>query len=368
MAFKLNRKALAAELALLGSVIKDERTIPVLACVRVVCDGSVARLTGSSLDVTVDTQLAGEGEPWSGCLPWKQWAALVKALDADEVVIDQKDSGPCEIRAGRSRTRLAVIPVDQFPNPDNQSGALSEFSVAGASLRDGLRCVLPCVTTEESRYAMQGVQFELSDEAFRLVATDGHRLGVVTLPPVGLTAKALVPALGLRPLLALESETIVIQLSDNVVTFRADGRTVTVRLAGGQFPSWQLIIPKDLPYHSEVDGDQLSGALKRAAITRGGTVKTGAGLVRDGVRLTFAADSLAVVVDENDRGAFEESLGVTGNLNGEQTETRINPDFIADFLATGAGAFTCEWKDGKNAFLLSWPEAAFQYVVMPMRL
>lgn len=366
--FKLNRKALAAELALLGSAIKDERTIPILACVRVIFDGSVARLTGSSIDVTVDTQIAGEGEPWSGCLPWKQWSALVKALDTDEVVVDQKTNGPCEIRAGRSRTRLAVIPADQFPNPDNQSGALSEFSVAGASLREGLRRVLPCVSMEESRYAMQGVQFELSDKTFRLVATDTHRLGVVTLPPVGLTAKALVPAPGLRPLLSLKSESVNIKLSDNMIAFQSDGQVVTVRLSNGTFPNWEMIVPKDLLYRMEIDSVQVSAALRRAAITRQETFKVGTGLIRGGVRFSFAADSLAVIVDENDRGAFEETIVAISNLNGEQTETRLSPDFIADFLATGEGLFTCEWKDGGSFFMLSWPNVPFQYLIAPMRL
>jgi DNA polymerase-3 subunit beta len=365
----LPRAALAAELALLGSAVETKGTLPVLAFVRVVFNGSTAHLTTSSIDVTLDTQISAAGESWSGCLPWQQLTALVKALDGNEVVLSVKDgSDRCEIRAGRSRTKLVTLPVTQFPSPDKQSGVTSQFTVDGALLRDGLRRVLPCVSTEESRYSIQGVQFELSDEAFQLVATDGYRLGIATLPPVGVVAAALVPAEGLRALLGWQAETVAITLSDNVVVFEADGRVLTVRLAGGTFPNWKLIVPKGLPHRIEVDGSELGAALKRAAVTRGETFKTGKGASRDGVRVMLAADSLTVIVDENERGAFDESVTATSNLNGEQTETRLNPDYVTDFLATHEGRFVCEWKDGNSQMLFTWPDVAFQCVIAPMRI
>jgi DNA polymerase III sliding clamp (beta) subunit (PCNA family) len=118
----------------------------------------------------------------------------------------------------------------------------------------------------------------------------------------------------------------------------------------------------------EVDGSELGAALKRAAVTRGETFKTGKGVLRDGVRMTLAADSLTVIVDENERGAFDESVTATSNLNGEQTETRLNPDYVTDFLATHEGRFVCEWKDGNSQMLFTWPDVAFQYVIAPMRI
>jgi DNA polymerase-3 subunit beta len=182
------------------------------------------------------------------------------------------------------------------------------------------------------------------------------------------TVKALVPPEGLRALLVLKSETIAVELSGNLAAFRSDHRTITARLAAGTFPNWQLIMPANLPHRMELDGEQLSAALKRAAITRGESAKIGAGLVRDGVRLSLASDSLAVIVDENQRGAFDEVIDATSNLNGESIETRFNPDYIGDFLATHEGKVICEWQNSLSGFLFTWPEVAFQYVVMPMRV
>jgi DNA polymerase-3 subunit beta len=224
------------------------------------------------------------------------------------------------------------------------------------------------VSTEDSRYNIQGVQFELSDEAFQLVATDGHRLGIATLPPVNVTTKALVPAEGLWALLGWQAETVAVTLSDNVVVFEADGRVLTVRLAGGTFPNWKLIMPQALPHRMEADSSALSAALKRSIVTREETYKVGTGLVRGGMCFTLAADSLTAEVAENERGAFSETIEAVSNLNGEAMKVGFNPDYLADFLGTGEGKFTCEWQDGLSQFLLSWPDAQFQYVLMPMRI
>jgi DNA polymerase-3 subunit beta len=362
------RKQLADELSLLSGAIENKGVLPVLACVRLVFDGQVAHLTTSSIDVTISTQVEGSGEAWSACLPYKQLATLVKALYEDAVTISPHGDDRCEVRAGRSRTKLVTLPVEQFPEPDKHGAEAVTFTVNGAALRQGLARVLPCVTTEESRYSMQGVQFEGDGQALRLVATDSHRLGVATIPNVQAQVKTLVPVDGLRALLSLDSETITIELSDNLAIFRADTRTITSRLLTGTFPNCQMIMPKELPYRIELDAEQLSAALKRAAITRQETFKAGVGVVRGGVKLSLASDSLAVIVDKNERGAFDEAIDATSNLNGQPMETRLNPDYLSDFLATHEGRFIWQWKNSQSQMLFSWPEQNFECVIMPMRV
>lgn len=367
--FKVNRKLLAAELALLATTAEKKTTMPILSTIKFEFADGLLTLTGTDIDMAIITQVEATGEPWAGCVPSKQLAALVKVLDGDEIIIatSSKNAGRCEIRAGRSKTTLALLPVDQFPEPDKEAAGTT-FTVDGNLLREGLRRVLPCVTTEESRYSMAGVQFEGNGSALQLVATDGARLGVATVPDVNVNVKVLVPAEGLRPLLSLESDTLTVETGGNLITFTGDKRVISCRLVAGAFPNWEMIMPRDLPYRMEVDSNSLSTALKRATITRQETFKTGVGVTRGGVRFTLTADALSVIVDENDRGAFDEAIAVTSNLNGESTETRLNPDYLSDFLATHEGTFVCEWQDGETQFLLTWPNVPFQYVIAPMRI
>lgn len=362
----LLRAELAAELAIIGQVVKAERTIDVLTHVLVEFDGQAARLTGSSVDVTITSKISGKGEPWSGCIPWKQLTALSRALDSETVTLTPKD-GRIQVKGGASKTLLCTLAVDQFPSPETILNPVT-FTVDGKELREGLKRVLPCVTREESRYAMAGVNFEARGSELRLVATDGFRLGVVTLPISETTVTTLIPEDGLRPLLALESETITIQLSNSHAAFECGEHKLVARLITGQFPNWELIMLHGLPHRIELSADNLTAALKRADVVREQTFKTGVGVFKGGMKFTLAATSLTAEVQDNQRGAFSESLAATSNLNGDSVDVGFNPDYLRDFLATGEGSFICEWKDALSQFLFTWPNGNFKYVLMPVRL
>jgi DNA polymerase-3 subunit beta len=364
--FKVNRSLLNTELAIIGSVVKDEKTLPVLRCVRMVFDGAELQLTGSSVDVTLRVSLSAEGEAWSGCVPWQQLAALVKTLYDETVSFVPKD-GKITIKAGTSKTVLHTLPASDFPAPDT-TATPTRLTLNGDVLREAVRRALPCVSTEESRYAMRGLSFEAKDGALCVVATDGHRLAVSTIPDISVIATALIPDIGVRPLLNMTAESIAIEIGQGHVVFNCDGRILTARLIAGQFPNWRLIIPEHLPNHMEVDSESLSASLKRSAITRGRIFKTGTGVIMDGMKFTFARDALTVEVKENDRGAFSEEIAATSSLNGEATITALNPDYLVDFLATGEGKLICQWNDASSQFLLSWPDVEYRYVLMPMRV
>lgn len=361
----IDRKALATELALLQSVAEKKGTIPILQFALLEFDGARLSITATDLDVTLACNIEATGEPWSGCVPLRELSALAR-LFTEDVQFAPKPKDRIEVKSGASKHLLPSPPKDSFP----QVPSLVEPKAAqldGSLLREGLMRVLPCVTTEESRYTLAGVQFETKGKTLQLIATDTHRLGVATLP-CETELKALIPLASLRTLVRLESDSIETRMDNNHAEFKCGHRLLTTRLLIGTFPNWEMIMPKELPHQIRVDAKALTAAIRRVSLTRAVGYKTGTGTIWAALKFTLAADSLTVESQENDKGKSDEAISVTSNLNGKDYPVGLNSEYVLDFLSQVEGEVTWQMKDVEGHQLLVADGVEFKYVVMPTRL
>lgn len=357
MTFTISRKPLLDELALLLTVAEKKGTMPTLSNVMMdVADGKLT-LYATNIDSSIVSTIGVEGEPWTGCLPMVELGKFVRLAESDELKFEVKESR-MQIKAGKAKCLLPIVSREHFPVlPVAIEG--EGLTLPGETLRTMLTRVLPCVATTESRYTMRGVKFETKNGMLKMIATNEHRLGVVTLPITG-EINTLVPADGLSPLLKTTAETVTMRASDNQASFHCDHQLITMRLTDGQFPAWKKIWPEEMPHHCEVSTEAITAALKRVEITRN--------VVRDSaIRLTFEKESISIDSGETDRGQCDELLSVTGNLNGESVLLGVNPDYLNDFFRYAGEQVKCEFRDNSSVLKLS-DGSAFEYIVMPMRI
>lgn len=362
MTFSCNRKQLANELGLLSTIAERKTTMPVLATVLCRLSNGLLTLTATDLDVYIISELSAAGEPWAGCIPLDQFKNFARLAESETLDFTEKDNR-IQIKAGRSKCALPITSVDQFPAKPELSGE-AKLVVAGEPFRKDLARVLPCVSDEESRYAMRGVKFEAKDGTLKMVATDGHRLGVTSIAVKG-EIDTLVPPPGLEALLQTDSESIEIRVNENHVSFTCGSRLIISRLIHGQFPQWQLIVPKDLSYQAEFASGELASALRRASLTRTEVYKTGTGKILGGVTMIFERELITVDTGVSDRGRSEEPVTAISNLNGDAVTVGINPDYVADFLRDANDKVKCEFKDASSVLRLT-DGSAFECVIAPM--
>src|SRR5829696_2365606 len=113
--FKVNRKSLAAELALLATTAERKTTMPILATIKFEFTGDTLVLTGTDIDTTIITEIEASGEPWTGCVPTKQLQELVRLFNGEEIEFTPKPNERLQIRWGKSSHKLPVFPVADFP-------------------------------------------------------------------------------------------------------------------------------------------------------------------------------------------------------------------------------------------------------------
>src|SRR3546814_21052534 len=89
-----------------------------------------------------------------------------------------------QVNAGRARFSLQALPRDDFPVIAEGDLPVS-FELPAATLIQIIDKTRFAISTEETRYYLNGIFLHVSDEAqpvLKAAATDGHRLARVTVP------------------------------------------------------------------------------------------------------------------------------------------------------------------------------------------
>jgi len=188
MKFVIERAILLKTLSHIQSIVEKRNTIPVLSNVRIEAlgDGISFKATDMDTEITeiVDAKIAETGATTA---PAHMLYDIVRKLsDGAEVELTfPDDKGQLTIASGRSKFALSTIGVEDFPIIAGDKLPIN-FSIAREELKDVIDRTQFAVSTEETRYYLNGLYVHAKSEGatkvLRVVATDGHRLACVESP------------------------------------------------------------------------------------------------------------------------------------------------------------------------------------------
>src|SRR5688572_23006623 len=374
MELVVRKTDLLRELQLFQGIVERKNTIPILANVLMDAKDGEVRLLATDLEVGLrsrcDATVAKSG---SLTLPAKKLYEIVKALPETDVRIEE-DKGGVKVAAERFDSRMATLPREDFPSlPDVTSGAAS-ISLDRDSLKQMIGKTQFAITGEDTRYFLNGAQFVLRNDVMRLVATDGHRLALVSCARDGGSGaaqaadeemKVILPRktlLELNRLLAEGDGPVKFEKGENHLFFEVGGRVLISRAIDGQFPAYERVIPKNNDKQIEFEKDRLTSAVKRVAL-----------LSNEGSRaVKFQMDNGQVEVASSspEFGEAKEILPV--EYKGPALQICFNAQYVLDFLgAVETDNVSLEFKDEMSQAVLK-PVGAngydYTYVIMPMRI
>lgn len=377
MEFIINPSLLKEELGLLTPVIERKATIPVLSKIKMETNvqGELA-LTATDLDVTMRSlQVTDVLQSGSILVEGKKLYDISRELPNEPIHFALNKNGQIEIRHKKGRHKLGTVESSQFPEVpmNNQTG----IRVSAVILREAIRRTAFAVTTEQSRFTIQGAKILVDDSTLTMVATDGHRLAYARFPLVnssGQKLDILVPKKSLSQLEDLLDREIkrdaecTIEICDtgNQLCFAAGRHSLFSRKLTGAFPNWEMVLPKFLNYTAEISTEDFRQSLSRVTLT--------ADSRNYSVTMEIEAGRLALKSNTPEGEAQEEMMAV---LSGE-TERRIhslrfNSRYLQDFLQvvtkSGSPTFTFGFNDADSPFELSLPteREGCRYVLMPLR-
>src|SRR6056297_2658208 len=277
MKLSIERAALLRAVSQAQSVVERRNTIPILANVLIEAEGETASFRATDLDIEVVDRIPAQVE--------RAGATTVSAVTLHEIVrklpdgalvtlIADSATGRPTVEAGRSNFSLATLPREDFPVMAS-SEYESNFSANAAVLRRLFDKSKFAISTEETRYYLNGVYMHVADsddgKVLRCVATDGHRLARIDAPlPDGADDMpgVIVPrkTVGeMRKLLDDDDMEIAVSVSETKVRFATPNITLTSKVIDGTFPDYTRVIPQGNTRRLEVDAAEFAKAVDRVA-------------------------------------------------------------------------------------------------------
>ncbi len=313
MRVSIDRSQLAHALATVNRAIESRNSIPILANVLLAVEEGQLRLTGTDLDVEITTSLPVlDCQPGSVTVPGKMLADIAKRATGDITLeLDAAGGGGrLTVASGRSRYKLDVLPAEDFPSfSAGKFDTTLELDLAALVAP----CV-HCISTEETRYYLNGVYLHAVDERLVAVATDGHRLMRITGPAGDLDYGVILPRklVGLLP-----KGDVTVELSQNKVRVTSGSTVITSKLIDGTFPDYVRVIPQNNASILTVDRQALMKAVERVAAVADDKSRAVKFSVGDVLRLMLA-----------DKASDEVSI----EFEGEPLEIGFNARYVNDML------------------------------------
>ena len=364
MKFRCERDRLVEALGAAGRAVANRGgALPVLAGLRAELKGNELKLTGSDLELTIETRLevAGEGDGVA-VLPSKIILDVVKSLGDPRVEVTCEGE-EATITAGRFESSLRLLPADEFPRlamPADDAVTISGKEFAGA-----LHQVVPAASADDARPILTGVLLAAEEGGLRLVATDSYRLAVRDIPGTTVMSdgqSVLVPSRALRELERLlgSDDEITLRLGERETSFEVGSLRLTTRLIEGEFPNYRGLIPASHPNQLTVGREALVEAVRR--------VKLMAREPNTPVRLVMNDDGLELVAITQDVGQANEQLDA--RYSGDELTVAFNPDFLLSGVEVSPGdEITLHTVDAqKPAVIRAEGAEEFLYLLMPVRV
>ncbi|AWU94970.1 DNA polymerase III subunit beta [Azospirillum ramasamyi] len=376
MNITIERAALLRSLGHVQSVVERRNTIPILSNVLLRAGDGELSLAATDMDLEiVETVPATVGRPGGTTAPAHTLFDIVRKLpDGSQVELDIGGDGTIlTLRSGRSQFKLSCLPVEDFPQLS--SGELKHnFSVAAADLRALIDRTRFAISTEETRYYLNGIYLHatksksgsLETSVLRAVATDGHRLARVEMPlPDGAEGipGVIIPrktVTEIRKLVDEAADRIELSLSDNKIRFGFDSVVVTSKLIDGTFPDYERVIPVGNDKVMEVDAKLFAAAVDRVATIS--TEKSRA------VKLSLVRGALTLSATSPESGSATEELEV--NYAESPLEIGFNSRYLLDITQQieGEGAQFTLADAASPTIIRDVADSTALYVLMPMRV
>jgi DNA polymerase-3 subunit beta len=366
----IERVTLLKGLGHVHSVVERRNTIPILSNVLIEAEEEGGlRLMATDLDLQINETVEAEvGEAGATTVPAHTLFDIVRKMPEGSQVELIAAEGRMQVNAGRARFTLSTLPRDDFP-VIAEGDLPTRFELPAATLRQIIDKTRFAISTEETRYYLNGIYLHVSDEAqpvLKAAATDGHRLARVTVPrPDGAAGMpgVIIPrkcVAELRKLLDELDGTVQVSLSESKIRFGLGNAVLTSKLIDGTFPDYSRVIPTANDKLLKLDPRTLEEGVDR--------VSTIASERTRAVKLSLDRDRVTLSVTSPENGTASEE--VSADYGADGIEIGFNARYLLDILGQIEGdVMEVHLADAAAPTLLRENDKApALYVLMPMRV
>ncbi|MEO2002684.1 MAG: DNA polymerase III subunit beta [Candidatus Poribacteria bacterium] len=347
----------------LRGAVSGKTTLPILENVLLDCRSDTIEMSATDLEVGIRTIAYGDvEEPGILTIPARKLTEVTRELPNEDVTLTVSDGDQVLIECADVTYLMFGLPARDFPTiPELGDSYFTLDAVAVGRMIDSVRTA---VSTEASRFSLNGVFIDVSPDWLRMVATDSRRLAIANLDVSGLVEgrrSAILPTRAAEGVLRsfVDVEEIRLALMENQAVFSDGEITLSGRLINGEFPAYERIIPQDNPIHVVTDREAFLTAVRRVSLFSDPKTLS--------VRLDISDQGITLSARSEDFGEAREAISADAR---ERIAVGFNAKFLTDALSSmDSERVRMELKGPLDATVFRPVDGDdYAHLIMPMRL
>lgn len=357
--FILDSSVLLKELRKLKGLIPSNHVLPILENFLFEVKDGLLKITASDLQTSASIEIAIESNNFSIAIPARMLVDTLNSLPTQPITftIDTETHG-LEILSDNGRYQIACEDAADYPRPA-QPKETTSFLLSSDMLSNALAYTLFCVSSDDMKPAMNGVCLQNKDGVTKFVATDSHRLSLLTLETNIDSNISIIVSGGalnsLKNLLPTQICEIDVSFNDSNVFFNFSNTKIVSRLIDERFPAYESVIPTENNKFLKIDKSQLQSSLKRVSIFANKTSQQ--------IRFKLENNNLLVAAEDVDF-SNEAKENLPCDYEGESIEIGFNGKFLMEMLShLVCDNVTMEFSDPNRAALM-YPTEKIDDVLM----
>jgi len=367
-----NRDALLKPLQSVIGIVERRHTLPILSNILIEKTGENLSIIATDLEIQITaTSICQDEVPdFSITTSAKKLQDICRAFPESSQISLEKDDSRLQIKVGKSQFNLQTLPSNDFPKLVPSGENRYCLKTTQKTLKYLLNLVQYAMAQQDIRYYLNGLLLVVESKLLRVVATDGHRLGMACSPLENIEdteerspQEVILPrktVIELIKLLSDKDEEVTIEISQNQTRFSFANIILVSKIVEGRFPDYNRVIPADYQNHIQIDRILFLQSLQRASILSNEKFR--------GVRLVLTQNSLRTICNNSEQEEAQEEIEVS--YTGEPLDIGFNVNYLLDVLTNlNNNSITLSFGDANSSGLFTIPgNEYFKYVVMPMRI
>jgi DNA polymerase-3 subunit beta len=363
MKFSATKEKILEGLQQVQNVVSTRTTLPILSNVLLQAKEGAVHLTTTDLDVGVRGSFeASVDKPGATTLPARRLFTIIRELPSSEISVEVDGKNAASIRSGQSFFKILGLPEEEFPPLPKFENA-KMVTMRQKDLREGLRKTAYAISTDETRYVLNGVLFSFKENKLTLVATDGRRLAMLDIElefPRSHEADIIVPTKAVTELQRLlkDDGEVKISVGSGQIAFDLNNTLLVSKLIEGNYPNYKQVIPSEAKERVTLERETFLNSLRRVSLL--------ASDKSNSIKLNFSKNNIEITANTPEVGEAKESLPVA--YKGRDFSIAFNPEFLmAPLRNLTEDEIFFDLIDEMSPGVLKI-QTPFLYVLMPMRV
>ncbi len=367
MKVKLNKDSFQQALALVTSIVPARTPKPILHCIKFTAEEDSVLFSATDLEVGINCRITQVqvDEPGQAVLPADKLNSIVRE-SVDDVIQMESQESAIYIKGADSHFTIYGHDIEQYPQVpgfDNDS----DFQLGLSNLQEGIEHSVFAAARESTRYAINGILWEVKGKKLTLVATDGRRLAKAVVALKAPASKeiqeqrTIVPAKAMNLLDRVgtsENAEVEIKFVDNKIIIACGDIVISSNLVEGNFPRYEDIIPSDYKNKVNLPTEPVLSAVRRAALLASEDSK--------GIKIVINEQTMTFSSRAPETGDAEIELNI--DYKGPGLEIGFNPQFIIDVLrVVNTSDFEFQFGESDRPGVIKCGND-FLYIVMPVNI